>query len=109
MHSITQGQNLKKTQAKCFCWSGLRSGKNGHHPNLRIRKKQFLSFKTRPECIDALRKTQLQGDFYESIFGNLNPCGNMSLPKIQNESEQQMFYLFARSYILEEAVLVSKF
>ena len=84
--------------------AGWRSEKNGHHP-----KGQFLSFKTRPECIDAMRKTRLQGDFYESIFGNLNPCGNMSLPKIENESEQQMFYMFARNYILEEAVLVSKF
>ena len=77
--------------------------------SLRIPKKQFLSFKKRPECIDAMRKTQLQGDFYESIFGNLNPCGNMSLPKIENESEQGMFYLFTRNYILEQAVLVSKF
>ena len=92
-------------QAKCFCWSILRSGKSRHNPKQPWR---FLSFKIRPECIGAMTKTQLQGDFYESIFGNLNPCGNMSLPKIENESEQQMFYLFARNYILEKAVLVPK-
>ena len=92
-------------QAKCFCWSILRSGKSRHNPKQPWR---FLSFKIRPECIDAMTKTQLQGDFYESIFGNLNPCGNMSLPKIQNEHDQQMFYFFVRNYVLEEAVLVSK-
>ena len=76
------------------------------HQNQKLLQPLFfgrsLLFFQRPECISGMKKTHIQGDFYESLFGDLNPCGNLSLPKIENESEQQMFYSFVRNHVLEE-------
>ena len=52
-----------------------------------------------------MTKTQIVGDFYESVFGNLTPCGNLSLPRIDSEIDQQMFYSFVMQNVLDEKAI----